>query len=73
MPSIWEAYFYFSAISFCSDRSSCSDCSCSDCFYFGRSYSDYSGCSCSGCYPLKITPLSDLLSVKTGRFILNIK
>ena len=51
-------------------------CSCSDC-YSGCFYSDccscsgyYSGCcsgySCSGCFPLKITPLSGLLSVKAG-------
>jgi len=43
-----------------------SDCSCFDCFYSGRSYSGCSADFCYYCYPLKITRLSQILSVNAS-------
>lgn len=74
MPTVLNKYFSELKITSCFGRygfgCSCSDRFYSDCFCSGRFYSGHfcSDYSCSDCcsYPSKITPLSQILSVKRG-------
>ena len=68
MPTVLNKYFSELKITSCFGRYG-SGCSCSDRFYSDYFCSDYSCSDCySGCcsYPPKITPLSQILSVKRG-------